>query len=246
MKISVVIPAYNAADSIEAAIHSCLMQTVSAHEIIVVDDASTDNTIQIAKQFNQLKIISLPQNSGPSAARNKGWDTATGDIIAFLDSDDTWLNNKLETINKVFSEHNEILYLGHPYIVNSLDKISNAAISKLTYASIILRNPFQPSCISVRRGQTERFDESYRYCEDHELSIRMAYMHTCHWLNTPLTVLGRPQLSSGGASGNIWKMRQGEMKLYSSIYKHNLLYIVFVPFLWWYSLGKMCYRLLFK
>lgn len=246
MKISVVIPAYNAAGSIQAAIQSCIQQSLPAHEIIVVDDASTDRTLHLAKQFKQITAISLPQNSGPSSARNKGWDIATGDIIAFLDSDDTWLPDKLEKIHQVFSEHEEILYLGHPYTVNKAETAGDNATSTLSYTSIVLRNPFQPSCISVRKTLKEHFDETYRYCEDHELSIRVANKHTCYWIDLPLTLLGRPQLSAGGASGNIWKMRKGEMKLYGSIYKHNPVYIVFVPFLWVYSLGKMCYRLLFK
>lgn len=246
MKISVVIPAYNAAGSIEAAIQSCIQQSLPAHEIIVIDDASTDGTLHLAKQFKQVTTISLPQNSGPSSARNKGWNIATGDIIAFLDSDDTWLPDKLEKIHQVFSEHEEITYLGHPYAVNKTDIAGDATTSPLSYVSIILRNPFQPSCISVRNTLEERFDETYRYCEDHELSIRVANKHICHWLDLPLTLLGRPQLSAGGASGNIWKMRKGEIKLYGSIYKHNLAYIAYIPFLWVYSLGKMCYRWMFK
>ncbi len=247
MKISVVIPAYNAASSIEAAIDSCLEQSHKPYEIIVVDDASIDNTIEIAKQYKEIKIVSLEKNSGPSAARNKGWDTATGDIIAFLDSDDSWVSNKLETIDHVFSEHKEIEYLGHPYIVhNNVNTPTPETVSALSYTSIILKNPFQPSCIVVKRALPERFDESYRYCEDHELSIRIANKHQCHWLNTPLTVLGRPQLSEGGASGNIWKMRKGELRLYSSIYKHNPVYIVAIPFLWAFSLCKMMYRFIFK
>jgi len=248
LNISVVIPAYNAANNIKAAIDSCLQQSHQPHEIIVVDDASTDNTVEIAQQYEKVKVISLPQNSGPSAARNKGWDIATGDIIAFLDSDDTWTIDKLATVGVLFKNHDNILYLGHAYSLNDTDvnNVQAGELSTLNYTGIILKNPFQPSCLVVRRSLKERFDESYRYCEDHELSIRIAHKHQCHWLDVPLTKLGRPQLSIGGASGNIWKMRKGELRLYSSIYRHNPVYVVFIPFLWFFSLGKMLYRLAFK
>ncbi|MCB0696067.1 MAG: glycosyltransferase family 2 protein [Chitinophagaceae bacterium] len=248
MNISVVIPAYNAAGCIEHAILSCKQQTLQPYEIIVVDDHSTDDTLEIVKQFSGITIISLPVNSGPSAARNRGWDAAKGDIIAFLDSDDTWTSDKLEIISKVFTEHKEIQYMGHPYTVSAPQKNTNLqeGITPLNYSSVLLRNPFQPSCIALRRSLSERFDETYRYCEDHELSIRVAHKYGCHWLNLPLTVLGRPQLSSGGASGNIWKMRRGELRLYSSIYRHNPAYVILTPFLWLFSLSKMLYRLLFK
>ncbi|HEY9178940.1 MAG TPA: glycosyltransferase family 2 protein [Flavipsychrobacter sp.] len=248
MKISVVIPAYNAADCIGTAIESCLRQTVPPFEIIVVDDGSTDETAKVAAQYQQIRFISLSENSGPSAARNKGWDIATGDIIAFLDSDDTWHPQKLEIITEIFSDYGHIQYLGHPYAVSPLpgEFAKPGNVTHQQYLSILIRNPYQPSCIAVRKNLDEHFDESYRYCEDHELSIRVAHKYSAHWLDTPLTQLGRPQLTAGGASGNKWKMRKGELRLYGSIYRHSLLYLPFIPFLWIFSLAKMLFRALFR
>lgn len=245
MKISVVIPAYNAAASIKAAIESCMAQTVQPHEIIVVDDASTDNTVEIAQRYDGITLLQQTENAGPSAARNRGWDEATGNIIAFLDSDDRWLPHKLAIVSDIFMKHSEVQYMGHPYLLPGNASVIHATgdLSAKSYASILLKNPYQPSCITARRSVPERFDESYRYCEDHELSLRLAHKYTCHWLDTPLTELGRPQLSSGGASGNIWNMRKGELRVYTSIYRHNPTYILLVPFLWVFSLGKMLFRL---
>ncbi len=248
MKISVVIPAYNAAGCIRTAIESCLHQTFPPYQIIVVDDASTDGTSEIAIQYKGVFVISLDNNSGPSAARNIGMGAATGDIIAFLDSDDTWLPGKLSVLHKLFSEHPEVQYIGHPYLLpgHSETTVYANELKVVSYLSVLLRNPYQPSCIAIRKSLPLRFDESYRYCEDHELSIRVAHQHTVHWLDTPLTQLGRPQLSAGGASGNKWKMRKGELRLYSSIYKHSPLYLPLIPFLWVYSLAKMFYRSVFS
>lgn len=248
MNISVVIPAYNAAGTISAAIESCLQQTLPAYQVIVVDDASTDETSAIAARYKGVFVITLDKNGGPSAARNIGIDASTGDIIAFLDSDDTWQPEKLAVLHYTFSQNPEVQYLGHPYLLPGQvgGNTYTNEVKELSYLSVLLRNPYQPSCIAIRKNTPIHFDESYRYCEDHELSIRIAHQYKVHWLDTPLTLLGRPQLSKGGASANKWKMRKGELRLYGSVYKHNILYAPLVPLLWIFSLAKMLYRFAFR
>ncbi|MCB9064328.1 MAG: glycosyltransferase family 2 protein [Chitinophagales bacterium] len=244
MKISVVIPAYNAAGCIKDAIDSCIAQTHTPHEIIVIDDASNDDTVSIVEQYHNVILLRQMENKGPSAARNLGWNAASGDVIAFLDSDDTWHPKKLEVINDILSANESILYLGHNYTVGKRAELSSVDTPKqVSYTSILIKNPYQPSCLVVRKSLDLRFNESYRYCEDHELSVRVAYRHHCHWLDMPLTILGRPQLSTGGASGNKWKMRKGELRLYTSVWMQNPLFIIFVPILLIFSLLKMSYRL---
>lgn len=94
-RISVIIPAYNAEAFLRATIESVLSQTSPAHEIIVVDDGSTDATTAVALSFQGRVTLVCQQNQGPSAARNAGIRVATGDWIAFLDADDIMLPNKL-------------------------------------------------------------------------------------------------------------------------------------------------------
>lgn len=95
--ISVVIPAYNAAASLPRALDSVLEQTFAAHEIIVVDDGSTDATAEIMQPYlAQARVRYLRQaNAGPSAARNQGASLATGDWLAFLDADDWYYPQRL-------------------------------------------------------------------------------------------------------------------------------------------------------
>ena len=93
---SVVIPARNRATLIETALASVLAQSHPAQEIIVVDDCSTDGTADIAAQFPGVRVIRHPQPMGAQAARNTGILAATHEWIAFNDSDDTWLEDKLE------------------------------------------------------------------------------------------------------------------------------------------------------
>jgi glycosyltransferase involved in cell wall biosynthesis len=103
--VSVIIPTYNRAHLVGRAIRSVLDQTYQDFELIVVDDASTDNTNEVIKGFNdpRIRYIRHEQNRGGGAARNTGIKAAQGDYIAFQDSDDEWLPRKLEIQIQVFS-----------------------------------------------------------------------------------------------------------------------------------------------
>ena len=117
-KISVIIPAYNARKFIGEAIESVLNQTFPAHEIIVVDDGSTDGTEEFVKNLFKDKVRLIQQeNKGMGAARNAGIQVATGNIFQFLDADDLLLPNKFE-IQLDFWRRNpefDIVYCDHLY-----------------------------------------------------------------------------------------------------------------------------------
>ena len=110
-KVSVITPAYNASKFIGETIESVLKQTFQDWEMIIVDDCSTDDTLKIANEFlkkdPRIKIIQNERNSGVAATRNHGLDVAIGDFIAFVDSDDLWLPEKLEKQLK-FMEENDV------------------------------------------------------------------------------------------------------------------------------------------
>jgi len=96
--LSVVIPTWNRAHIVCEAIESALSQRIGQVEVIVVDDGSTDNTVDVlAKSYgSRIRLLRLPRRRGPGAARNAGIGLATGKLIAFLDSDDLWLPGKLD------------------------------------------------------------------------------------------------------------------------------------------------------
>jgi glycosyltransferase involved in cell wall biosynthesis len=189
-RISVVLPVHNRADILKRAIQSILDQTLKDFELIVVDDGSTDDSAAVAKSFGdeRIKAIELDENRGGNAARNAGVRAAQAPLIAFLDSDDTYLPEKLETVVAEF-EHRPELDL----LVDSFVKIQPSG------ARVTRRNPviddretfrkalFQrqlwkatPS-ITIRRETAQRvmFDESLRRLQDFDFLIRASESANC-------------------------------------------------------------------
>ncbi|MEI6331191.1 MAG: glycosyltransferase family A protein [Pseudanabaena sp. ELA645] len=109
--VSVIIPVYNREKFLAEAIDSVLAQTYRPIEIIVIDDGSTDKSGEIARSYAETKYI-YQDNQGVSVARNIGVDAAQGEFLAFLDSDDMWLPNKLETQINYMLKHPEVNITG--------------------------------------------------------------------------------------------------------------------------------------
>jgi succinoglycan biosynthesis protein ExoO len=107
MDFSVIIPAYNVSSIIGRAIRSAAAQTLPPFEILVIDDCSTDHTVEVVKALGReipsLRLLSTPANGGPSAARNAGLREAKADWIALLDADDAWKPGRLERLSEVAS-----------------------------------------------------------------------------------------------------------------------------------------------
>lgn len=106
MKVSVIIPNYNRAALIGETIENMLSQTLAPHEVIVVDDGSTDNSIEVIRSFGEKVKLIQQSNQGPATARNKGLSVATGEFIQFMDSDDLFSKNKLEVQAKLLDQTN--------------------------------------------------------------------------------------------------------------------------------------------
>lgn len=97
-EISVIIPVYNAENTILETINSVLNQTFEDFELIIINDGSTDRTLDVIKKFkdNRISVHTFP-NSGPSSARNKGLRLAKGNFISYVDADDLWSKDKLRS-----------------------------------------------------------------------------------------------------------------------------------------------------
>lgn len=125
--VSIVMPLYNSETYIKEAIESVLQQSYKNWEMIIIDDLSTDNSKEILEQYRKKnkKIIPLynAQNLGAAQSRNKGVQKARGDYIAFLDSDDCWIENKLEQQIKLMQDENIYLSYSAYYTMDEKGKI---------------------------------------------------------------------------------------------------------------------------
>lgn len=113
MKVSVIIPCYNAEKYIGESINSVLTQNYSNFELIIVDDGSTDNSVNIVKSFDdkRIRLISQKNSGKPSIPRNKGMKNASGELLCFLDADDLYLTDRLEKAVNIFIKNPDISYV---------------------------------------------------------------------------------------------------------------------------------------
>jgi len=181
--VTVVIPAYNQAHYIAAAIQSVIGQSYPHWELLVVNDASPDATSAIVQQFTDPRIHLLihPQNRGLPAARNTGMRAATGEIIALLDADDRFHPEKLAA-HVAFLEANPTVGVSYNarYEIGEQEEILTIWRPQLvaTLADVVLGFPFAPSDMVLRRAWAARvdyFDESYvAMSEDLDINCRLA------------------------------------------------------------------------
>jgi glycosyltransferase involved in cell wall biosynthesis len=154
-KISVVIPAYNSEKCIRETLDSVLSQTLSPHEIIVVDDGSKDNTAAVVRSFGDRIRYIRQDNQGIAGARNTGIHSASGDWIAFLDHDDLWLPTKLEKQSKVITENVGLIcvYTTFSYLYpdGSLREVPIFPAKNL-WPALRYRTPILPSTAIVKRS----------------------------------------------------------------------------------------------
>lgn len=127
MQLSIIVPTYNASRFIEETIHSVLNQSFQDWELIIIDDCSTDNTVQKLNEFRKIdqriRVKVLDENSGAAIARNTGISMASGRYIAFLDSDDLWVPRKLEKQLNFMKENNVAFsFTGYEIITESGEK----------------------------------------------------------------------------------------------------------------------------
>ena len=250
IRFSVVIPAYNAAATIVAAVESCLTQSYPTHEVIVVNDGSTDGTRDLleARFGLTIQLIDLPENAGPAAARNAGVRAATGTHIAFQDADDVWHREKLARIADVLHHHPQIRFLFHPYTLAPVDfPVTASLVSPKAYPfwKLLGSNPIGTPCVVMTRMAALPFNERLHHMEDYELFLRVAYKYGVYRISAPFTRLGRPILSSGGQSSRRWKMRMGEIRAWWSFARHEPVFYLFLPLLVMFALLKHAVKAFF-
>lgn len=187
--ISVICPTYNSSSFVLRTLESIVAQSYRPFEVIISDDGSMDDTVQTVRRFLkgypeiQSEIIVRP-HCGPGAARNAGIQHAKGEWIAFIDSDDVWLPQKLEVVAQAISKHPEVNLFCHSEEQVSrdgsrqlLDHGSRFNAQKSIDSQLYYCNLFSTSAVTCRQDllcQSGLFDESLMSGQDYELWLRMS------------------------------------------------------------------------
>jgi glycosyltransferase involved in cell wall biosynthesis len=197
MLVSVIIPTYNRRQPLAQALQSVLAQTYQNYEIIVIDDASTDDTSRwIAPQFPSITLMQLPTNRGAAAARKVGIQAATGDTIAFLDSDDRW--------DTTYLEHQVQALQSQPAAVLSATQVRQT-IAGQPHTQLVHKAPLDPSDlvlsmlysnwlptmsqVMIPRAMLERvggLDERLLVTHDRDLYLRLFAIGAPTQIHSPL------------------------------------------------------------
>ena len=187
--VSVVIPTHERAQLLKRAIQSVLAQSYSRLDIIVVDDASRDNTREVVEQFrdSRIRYIRHQTNKGGSAARNTGVRAVTGEYVAFLDDDDEWLPQKTERQLKTLEEYDAVLCSSDAASASNAKRHATETVR----LDDLRKSPFAigGTGVLMARAYVMReimFDESLPRCQDWDLFIRIAKKYRIGYLNERL------------------------------------------------------------
>lgn len=222
---SVVIPLYNKGNYIENTLQSVLNQSYKNFELIIINDGSTDNSLEIAQKhlsnfnnFNNFKIITQ-ENKGLSATRNRGVIQAKGEVIAFLDADDIWHSDFLKHVHYLYEKFPEASLYGTDYLEKHIDKnvlepkknINTTLRSKsFLIEDFFEASYFQPiacqSSFAVKKHVFNdiTFDEAVNYCEDIDFYIKsnLKYKFAYCYKSLATILLDIPnQITSTGIKG---------------------------------------------
>jgi len=198
--VSVIITTFNYSDFIVSAIESVLAQTRPADEVIVVDDGSTDSTPNLVAPYVARGVVRYIQqaNQGPSVARNRGIDESSGELLAFLDADDTWLASKLELQIAWLKSHPDASMVSGQMIWWHVptDERKLVAYESMTPGrmrrEVTVRNVVgNPSMALVRRSAIEAvgpYEPSLRWGQDWELFVRLSRVGDIGFVSEPVIV----------------------------------------------------------
>ncbi len=256
--VSVVVPCYRCAATIARAVSSVAAQTQRPTEVILVDDASGDATLQqlhaLQAQYGPwVRVVALGTNVGAASARNKGWALATQPYIAFLDADDAWHPQKIAIQYGYMQQHPEVTLSGH--LCRQLQGETQGmtdwpitwtpgAVQSVTWSQLLLRHQFVTPSVMLKREITPRFFEGARHMEDHRLWLEIVGtpLPTVR-LQAELAAVYKPVYGASGLSADMWRMERAELANYRYFHGRGKLSMVQLFLLQGFSLVKFVRRL---
>ena len=223
MKISIITPTYNQAEFIERTIQSVLSQNYPDIEYIIMDGGSTDETIDILKKYSDKIIWKSEKDNGQSDAINKGLKIATGDIVAYLNSDDTYEPGAFKKVNNFFQNNPDKKWVyGKCKIINKQDKeirrpitwYKNLLLRKYSYKKLLTENFIsQPATFWKKELLDEigNFNEQENFCMDYDYWLRIGEKYKAGVINK---YLANFRYYPDSKSGNVDKQQfQDELRL---------------------------------
>ncbi|MGB3239299.1 MAG: glycosyltransferase [Geitlerinemataceae cyanobacterium] len=223
--ISIVIPTYNAEKTIEETLISVFNQTLSDFEVIIINDGSTDRTLEVLSTFNdaRLKIFSYP-NAGVATSRNRGLSKATGQYISFLDADDLWTPEKLEAQYQALQENPQaaVAYSWTDYIDESGKFLgvcargtNNGNLYQLLLLADVIGSGSNPLIKAEAIAKVGEFDPSVVPTEDWDMWIRLA--EHFQYVAVPAVHILYRQLQNSGSS-NMRKMEVSSLRVLDKVF----------------------------
>jgi glycosyltransferase involved in cell wall biosynthesis len=229
--ISVVIPTYNSEDFIAKTLETLYSQTYNNYEVIVSDDGSSDNTVEVVKEVfdkygHRDNKILINTHEGPGAARNRGIENASGDWISFLDSDDLWNHNKLESAAGYIFENEDIDLVCHSLIVKDGPKETLMDPSKFfnnkinPFLSIYRENSLYTSALTIKKSilyQAGLFDNILPSAQDYDLWLRLGLINKIKmgFIEDPLSIW---VVREGNISSNVERRLQCMLEISRKYY----------------------------
>lgn len=238
--VSVIIPMYNAESTVKTCIDSVLKQTYKGKvEIIVVNDGSKDNSKVIIEELIRknnsninIQLINK-ENGGVSSARNRGLSLAKGEFIALLDSDDRWLEIKLEVQMEILNSNTQIDFIGCARN-NEVLKVFGKKIRtlhKATVKELLVKMYPQTSTAIFKRKLFEQFggyNENMTHAEDGELWLRYCTNANFYCIPDSLVITGdgKPHFGHSGLSANLEAMHNGNLFILKEAFKERKIGVI--------------------
>lgn len=219
MQVSVIIPTYNSAQYLDAAVKSVLEQTFTDYEILIIDDGSTDKTEEVIKQFGDSVRYIRQKNQGVSVARNLGIKESVGKYVAFLDADDVWLPAKLEKQILALEKAHDSKVCYTEYISVSDDmkptelkrlRTNGSVLNDLLLRGNVVGPPSALMCERVLFEKLGGFDSNLSLCADWEMWFRLSLATDLFFLKEPLV---KYRLHDSNMSKNVKLLEEDTVRL---------------------------------
>lgn len=252
--VSVVLPCFRCSATIGRAVASIAGQTQKPAEVLLVDDASGDETLSALQQLvsgypGWAKVLALTHNQGPSAVRNAGWEAATQPYVAFLDADDSWHPEKIRIQYGFMHDNPDIDISGHQCLWirtgEALSPVPNeVTIMKIRVPDLVFGTRLSTPTIMLKRQIPFRFEANKRYAEDVHLWRQVACASSSVVrIESPLAYMHKAPYGVSGLSAELWPMEKGDLSSLLSLYQAKQISLMLLIMGSAFSLAKYLKRI---